>query len=512
MKRYETLTSIAPRCFSDLLGCVFYLVKSMQKYPETLARVYVHAAPWIFKPVWAILKPLLDPVVREKIRLTSDIKELEEYIPLDRLPKESMKGEMDWAFEWTPPVEGENDVQLETAARDALQEEYFTICFQLERATRQVSRCLDKFHAEREESQAGSASASASGRSRYDRHHPPPHLDSDDASSFVGGMEWDEPAELASLKAKRDVLATKLRVTWLQLRPYMRGKVVQNRWDVIQPDGTIVWRYPKLNGSVEEQRFGDETSLPALARNLDAIRQSVDETSAAREPSPPSVRKSQKASGQQPDSSRSAVGTAAPPLSYAGVPPEDAMASASSSSVQDVLAPAGSTQGPAPLTEKNLSYIDGGGQVDGLPGKPTVNGAVNGHSKVSPAAVSTPSLALDLDGDRLGASKTAAVAATDADSTAPLPPSSIRAEGSMSSSDTLRAGRTGSLLPLSESDKKTGGVDGIAAPPAEVESGAGASDASAVSSLDEEEQEKRLAELRRSLESTVPVHPLSKSR
>ncbi|PWN21942.1 CRAL/TRIO domain-containing protein, partial [Microstroma glucosiphilum] len=249
--------------------CVFYLVKSMQKYPETLARVYVHAAPWIFKPVWAILKPLLDPVVREKIRLTSDIKELEEYIPLDRLPKESMKGEMDWVFEWDPPVEGENDVQLDTATRDALQEEYFTICFQLERATRAVSRCLDKFYAEREEAQAGSASASsATGRGRYDRHHPPPHQESDDSSSIVGGVEWDEPAELASLKAKRDVLATKLRVIWLQLRPYMTGVVVQARWNVMQPDGTIVWTYPKLDGTVEEQRFGEETSLPALARNL----------------------------------------------------------------------------------------------------------------------------------------------------------------------------------------------------------------------------------------------------
>lgn len=75
--------------------CVFYMVKTMECfYVETLARVYVHGAPWIFKPIWSILKPLLDPVVRDKIRLTFQPEELAEFVPLDHLPKDSMKGQM----------------------------------------------------------------------------------------------------------------------------------------------------------------------------------------------------------------------------------------------------------------------------------------------------------------------------------------------------------------------------------------------------------------------------------
>lgn len=232
--------------------CVFFMVKTMECfYVETLARVYVHGAPWIFKPIWSILKPLLDPVVRDKIRLTSDPRELAEYIPLDHLTKGSMKAEMDWTFEYPLPQPDENDLQKDTASRGQLQEDYFVACFELERATRAVARVINR-------NQSRTARPAA-----YDVE--------DDAASSVGGTEYDEPPELASLKAKRDVLATKLRVAWLKLAPYQVGKTKLHRWNVVQPDGTIVWKYNKLDGSVETQVLGEATSLPALERNLAAI-------------------------------------------------------------------------------------------------------------------------------------------------------------------------------------------------------------------------------------------------
>ncbi len=81
--------------------CVFFMVKTVERfYPESLARVYVHCPPWIFRPIWFVLKPLLDPVVRDKVRLTSTLEELEEMIPWDHLPRGTLKGGLDWAYEW----------------------------------------------------------------------------------------------------------------------------------------------------------------------------------------------------------------------------------------------------------------------------------------------------------------------------------------------------------------------------------------------------------------------------
>ncbi|PWN28865.1 hypothetical protein BDZ90DRAFT_278276 [Jaminaea rosea] len=249
--------------------CVFFMVKTMECfYVETLARVYVHGAPWIFKPIWSILKPLLDPVVRDKIRLTDQPEELAEFVPLDRLPKDSMKGQMQWAFDYPMPDPHENDLQKDTKMRDKLQEDYFSICFDLERETRAIVRALAKTSYKRRGSYKSSNQES-----------------SDDGGSVVGGAEYDEPPELASLKARRDVLATKLRVAWLKLRPYMVGKTMVDRWNVRQPDGVLVWSYPKMDGSVEKQVLGEATSLPALEKNLAAI----EEGAAAAASTPPIV-------------------------------------------------------------------------------------------------------------------------------------------------------------------------------------------------------------------------------
>lgn len=78
---------------------VFFLVKTVEAYyPESLTRIYVHGAPWFFKPIWIILRPLLDPIVRDKVRLTSSVEELEDHIPWTHLPKNSMFGGMEWDY------------------------------------------------------------------------------------------------------------------------------------------------------------------------------------------------------------------------------------------------------------------------------------------------------------------------------------------------------------------------------------------------------------------------------
>jgi CRAL/TRIO domain len=81
--------------------CVFFMVKTIERfYPETLKKVYVHCPPWIFKPIWFILRPLLDPVVREKVSLTSSTQDLGDLIPEDHLPRAALGGAAEWEYEW----------------------------------------------------------------------------------------------------------------------------------------------------------------------------------------------------------------------------------------------------------------------------------------------------------------------------------------------------------------------------------------------------------------------------
>lgn len=59
-------------------------------YPERLGALFIINAPWIFKPLWAILKPWLDPVTREKFHvLGSDyLPTLLRYVDIDQIPNE----------------------------------------------------------------------------------------------------------------------------------------------------------------------------------------------------------------------------------------------------------------------------------------------------------------------------------------------------------------------------------------------------------------------------------------
>ena len=79
--------------------------------------------------------------------------------------------------------------------------------------------------------------------------------------------DW-EPSGVASLRANRDILATKVRVAWLKLKPYIIGTLKYDRWNVIDREGVIRWKYRTVEGKEEEQVLGEGTSLSVLERNL----------------------------------------------------------------------------------------------------------------------------------------------------------------------------------------------------------------------------------------------------
>lgn len=264
--------------------CVFFMVKTMESYyVETLARVYVHGAPWIFKPIWAILKPLLDPVVRDKVRLTFSAEELAEHVPFTHLPKGTMRGGMDWKFEWPAPDPHENDQQLDTATRDTLQQEYMAVAAEFEAATKEIATMYARAslmrrretNSRRRDTRQG-FSLSSDEEDEDVLYNSQSRRPSDGTILTSGGQTNPNTSSDdigTSLKAKRDVLATKLRVAFLKLRPYIVGKSMVDRWNVIKDDGRIVWKYKSIDGEEEEQILGEGTTLPELQRNLEMIEE-----------------------------------------------------------------------------------------------------------------------------------------------------------------------------------------------------------------------------------------------
>lgn len=258
--------------------CVFFMVKTMESYyVETLAKIYVHGYPWIFRPIWTILKPLLDPVVRDKIRLTTSPEELAEHVPFDHLPKRSMRGGMDWEFEYPRPEENENDTQADTQTRDLYQAEYDQLAREFQAATQEICQLYTRSSMIRRAWDSSDQEVSSESEVDVDMPRPSkanrPGMQHSQGGSFSVNQGGEEIGQ--DLKAKRDVIATRLRVAFLKLRPYIVGKSLQERWNVLRPDGSIHWEYPKMDGTVEKQVLGQGTTLPELQQNLEMIDQAA---------------------------------------------------------------------------------------------------------------------------------------------------------------------------------------------------------------------------------------------
>jgi hypothetical protein len=77
-------------------------------YPERLKHFFVINAPWFFTAVWAIVRPWIDPVTREKFQiLGSDfMSTLSKYVDADQIP--SLMGGAQTDTCWTYPYPEES--------------------------------------------------------------------------------------------------------------------------------------------------------------------------------------------------------------------------------------------------------------------------------------------------------------------------------------------------------------------------------------------------------------------
>jgi len=170
-------------------SCVKFIVECFEKYyPETLGKCLVHKAPMVFNAIWAILKPLLDPVVRNKIDFTKSEADLKKYIPGDHLPK-GMGGDEDWEWYYGGPKEGENKCMQNEEEKKEKLKLYNDACEEFEQLTQ----------------------------------------------SWIDGD--------SGAGKKRDKQSKVVMIRHLDLDPYVRGKTVMARQGINRGDGTTHWNY-----------------------------------------------------------------------------------------------------------------------------------------------------------------------------------------------------------------------------------------------------------------------------
>ncbi|GIZ38361.1 hypothetical protein CKM354_000178000 [Cercospora kikuchii] len=99
---------------------VKFMIKCFEaNYPESLGSVVVYKSPWIFQGIWKIIRGWLDPVVASKVHFASNVNELEEFIPRDRIMKE-LGGDEDYTYSYPEPQPNEDTQIQDTASRDKL--------------------------------------------------------------------------------------------------------------------------------------------------------------------------------------------------------------------------------------------------------------------------------------------------------------------------------------------------------------------------------------------------------
>ncbi|KAE8250525.1 hypothetical protein A4X13_0g4653 [Tilletia indica] len=201
--------------------CVLFLVKCLEAYfPESLQRIYIHAAPWIFKGIWQILQPMLDPVVRDKIKFSSKASELVDYVPYSKLRK-AMGGTMSWEWNYIEPTAAENSLLKDTETRTAVRKEHHDLTQKFEEVTRAWVNTKD-----------------------------------------------DSDAAAKDLNYRRLVLGKQLRLKQFQMNPYIRARSIYARDGSLKDDGSWSWSYPQEDGKMVEQVVGERHNIPALQKWL----------------------------------------------------------------------------------------------------------------------------------------------------------------------------------------------------------------------------------------------------
>ncbi|PWN53091.1 hypothetical protein IE53DRAFT_384440 [Violaceomyces palustris] len=197
-------------------NCILFIVKCLEAYyPESLGTLYIHNAPWIFHGIWKLLGPMLDPVVRSKVKFTKKPSDMD-LVPPERLAK-IMGGENQTEFEFVEPKEGENDLVKDQEGRKRTWGKYMSLAKEYENVTKQW--CAS------------------------------------------GGKDAD-------VNAQRELLVKKLRLAQFECEPYFRGLTVYHRNGTLDGQGIVTWEYEQPNGDVIRHVVGKKHCAETLRREI----------------------------------------------------------------------------------------------------------------------------------------------------------------------------------------------------------------------------------------------------
>ncbi|KAF8939892.1 CRAL-TRIO domain-containing protein [Dissophora ornata] len=179
---------------------VKYLVTIFEAYyPESLGRIIIHGAPFVFWGIWKVIQPWLDPIVASKVRFTRADKDLLEHIPAKHLP-DHYKGGLDhYKYEYPHANPGENKCMEDTATKEKLVAEWKDTFWKFEALTREWIK-----------------------------------VDTPEATRSEEEVEKD-----------REQCAKDLRVAFFKMDPYIRARNMFHRTTppIAQVDGSVKWVY-----------------------------------------------------------------------------------------------------------------------------------------------------------------------------------------------------------------------------------------------------------------------------
>ena len=205
-------------------NCILFIVKCLEAYyPESLGTLYIHNAPWIFSGIWKLLGPMLDPVVRSKVKFTKKPEDLD-IVPKERLLT-NMGGENTSEFEFVEPVEGENDQTKDEDGKKRTWNNYMSIAKEYEQVTRKWCQTKGK-----------------------------------------------DP----KVVQQRELLVKKLRVAQFEHEPYFRGKTVYHRDGTIDGQGVVTWEYKQKSGETIRHVVGRRSCVATLKKEIAEIEGGAD--------------------------------------------------------------------------------------------------------------------------------------------------------------------------------------------------------------------------------------------
>lgn len=230
-----------------------------------------------------MMRPLLDPVTRNKVVFCNTVDELDQYVPKQHVPAYSHGGRSPWKYEWpldpsSPPKKNHRTayhhlIQQPSDPEDEkkLTHDFFVAAQEFEHVTNEWTDALLFARSAMEaHSKKGSLIASdfanrnksalPSSSISFGTALTPAHRSSDGGSVLSSDLDTSnehpfsttdpivpptiDSSALAERHDRCRAATLRLRINWIRLLKYRVGLNMWRCWNVLEEDGSVTWTYP----------------------------------------------------------------------------------------------------------------------------------------------------------------------------------------------------------------------------------------------------------------------------